>query len=113
MTKEIVITYKLAFWFKYYVFFLVLFCALTGREPNALRLRYWTNKATVIYDHNGNKINTHKAIKVIQKCKDYIGGGGKISTAIRTLTAPPGKFLYAQIRNVLITPRSLPQKQVN
>lgn len=56
MAQPLTITIKLAVWFRFYVFGIVIMSALTGRQIDQLKLDYWLNKAITLTDGQGNKI---------------------------------------------------------
>ncbi|AMP15893.1 hypothetical protein [Collimonas pratensis] len=49
------IEFKMAWWFKFYVFGVTTMCLLTGREPIQEKSLYWTQKA-IRANYNGKPI---------------------------------------------------------
>ena len=56
MAKPLIIVVKFAFWWRFYVFGLVLFSALTGANPDPDKLAYWMRKAVRYTTPSGKKI---------------------------------------------------------
>lgn len=48
MAKPLIVTMKLACWFRFYVLGLVVFSAITGTKPNPDKVEYWIKKALTI-----------------------------------------------------------------